>query len=78
MSGALVGGCTRLRAEGLQTALDIKQLTPRRARQLMGGVRGSQLQLELSGIACFPLRPRASAPKLSATAVCLAMTQQTR
>lgn len=45
----------RLRAEGLQTALDIKQLTPRRARQLMGGVRGSQLQLELSGIACFPL-----------------------
>ena len=45
----------RLRAQGLQTALDIKQLSARQARQLMGGVRGAQLQLELSGVSCFPL-----------------------
>ena len=45
----------RLRAQGLQTALDIKQLSTRQARQLMGGVRGAQLQLELSGVRCFPL-----------------------
>jgi DNA polymerase V len=44
-----------LGAEGIRTALDVRQLTPKRAQQLMG-VHGRQMQAELNGVACLPLQ----------------------
>jgi DNA polymerase V len=44
----------RLRAEGVHTALDLADLRPRYAQQLMG-VHGRQLVAELSGQCCHPL-----------------------
>jgi DNA polymerase V len=44
----------KLRAEGVYNALDVAQLAPRRAGQLMG-VHGRQLVAELNGQACHPL-----------------------
>lgn len=44
----------KLRAEGIYNALDLRQLRPRRAQQLMG-VHGRQLVAELSGQSCHPL-----------------------
>jgi DNA polymerase V len=44
----------KLQAEGLQDALDLSHLTPRRAQQLMG-IRGRQLVSELNAVSCFPL-----------------------
>jgi DNA polymerase V len=43
----------RLRAEGVRTALDLKQLRPQRAKQLMG-ITGERTQSELNGTACLP------------------------
>jgi DNA polymerase V len=45
----------KLRAEGIYNALDLAQLRPRRAQQLMG-VHGRQLVAELNGICCQPLQ----------------------
>ncbi len=52
-----VGLCLtpKLRAEGLYNALDLAQLRPRRAQQLMG-VHGRQLVAELGGTCCQPLQ----------------------
>lgn len=44
----------KLRAEGVSTALQLSQLRPKRAQQLMG-IRGRQTVAELNGISCFPL-----------------------
>jgi DNA polymerase V len=44
-----------LRAEGVHTALDLRQLRPQRAQQLMG-IHGRQMQTELNGISCSPLQ----------------------
>src|SRR5581483_9631186 len=46
----------RLRVEGLQSALDMSRLRPRRARQLMG-LPGVQMVLELNGRSCHGLTP---------------------
>lgn len=45
----------KLRAEGVYNALDLAQLRPRRAQQLMG-IHGRQLAAELNGICCQPLQ----------------------
>lgn len=44
----------RLRSEGIYTALDLANLRPRYAQQLMG-IHGRQLVAELSGQCCHPL-----------------------
>lgn len=44
----------RLRAEGIYTALDLANLRPRYAQQLMG-IHGRQLVAELSGQCCYSL-----------------------
>lgn len=44
----------KLRAIGVHTALDLKQLSRQRASQLMG-VHGRQMVCELNGISCLPL-----------------------
>lgn len=44
----------KLRAEGVHTALDLRQFSAKRASQLMG-VHGRQLVAELNGITCHPL-----------------------
>lgn len=44
----------KLRALGIYTALDLKQLSRQRASQLMG-THGRQMVLELQGIGCLPL-----------------------
>lgn len=44
----------KLRAEGIHTAWDVANLSPRFAQQLMG-IRGRQVAAELSGTSCFPL-----------------------
>lgn len=44
----------KLRAIGVHTALDLKQLPRQRASQLMG-VHGRQMVCELNGISCLPL-----------------------
>jgi DNA polymerase V len=44
----------RLRAEGIYNALDVAQLRPRFAQQLMG-IHGRQLVAELNGQVCHPL-----------------------
>ncbi len=44
----------KLRAEGIYNALDMAQLAPRRAGQLMG-VHGRQMVAELNGTVCQPL-----------------------
>ncbi len=46
----------RLRAEGLYTALDVRNLRPQRARQLMG-LPGMQMVWELNGTNCHTLTP---------------------
>ncbi len=45
----------KLRAYGVTTAAELTALTPRLARQLLGGVRGEQLVRELQGLGCFGL-----------------------
>lgn len=44
----------KLRAIGVHTALDLKQLSRQRATQLMG-VHGRQMVCELNGLSCLPL-----------------------
>lgn len=44
----------KMMAEGIMTAHDLSQLTPKRAGQLMG-IRGRQLVAELNGTSCYPL-----------------------
>jgi DNA polymerase V len=44
----------KLKAEGVSTALQLAQLRPQRAQQLMG-IRGRQLVAELNGTTCFGL-----------------------
>jgi DNA polymerase V len=46
----------RLRAEGIHTALDLSQLRPQLAQQLMG-IHGRQLVAELNGTCCYHLEP---------------------
>ena len=46
----------RLRAEGLRSALDVRGLQPRRARQLMG-LPGMQMVQELNGVNCHGMTP---------------------
>jgi DNA polymerase V len=46
----------KLRAEGMFTALDVRNLRPQYARQLMG-LPGAQLVQELNGTACHDLAP---------------------
>jgi DNA polymerase V len=46
----------RLRAEGIHSALDLRQSRPRLAQQLMG-IHGRQLVAELNGLACHRLEP---------------------
>jgi DNA polymerase V len=44
----------KLRAEGIHTALDLRQMNIHRAQQLMG-IHGRQMVYELHGTACLPL-----------------------
>jgi DNA polymerase V len=44
----------KMRAEGVSTALDMSNLRPQRAQQLMG-IQGRQMVAELNGISCYPL-----------------------
>ncbi|MDB5170389.1 MAG: Y-family polymerase [Candidatus Saccharibacteria bacterium] len=46
----------KLKADGIFTALDVAQMRPRHAAQLMG-VHGRQLVAELGGQSCHPLQP---------------------
>jgi DNA polymerase V len=45
----------KLKALGVHTALDLSQLSPRYAQQLMG-IHGRQMVAELSGTSCLPLQ----------------------
>ncbi|HEY4160737.1 MAG TPA: Y-family DNA polymerase [Candidatus Saccharimonadales bacterium] len=45
----------KLRAEGMYTALDLRRMDVRRARQLMG-IHGRQMVAELNGTACLPFQ----------------------
>lgn len=52
----------KLRAEGVHTALDLRNMRPRLAQQLMG-IHGRQMVSELNGISCHPVatpKPRQS------------------
>ena len=51
----------KLRAEGVHTALDLREMSVHRARQLMG-IRGRQMVTELNGTACL-LFQRAHKPQ---------------
>jgi DNA polymerase V len=50
-----------LKSQSVHTALDLRQLAPRRAQQLMG-IHGRQMQAELNGTTCLPLQ-RAHKPQ---------------
>lgn len=52
----------RMRAEGVSNALDLSQLRPQHAQQLMG-IRGRQLITELNGTSCYPLELEHQKPK---------------
>lgn len=52
----------RLRAEGVSNALQLAQLRPRRAQQLMG-IHGRQMVAELGGTCCLPLTREARLSK---------------
>jgi len=45
----------KLRAEGIHTALDLRQMSQRRAQQLMG-IHGRKMVAELNGTACLPFQ----------------------
>ncbi len=45
----------KLKAEGVHTALNVRQMNPHHAQQLMG-IRGRQMVEELNGTTCFPLQ----------------------
>jgi DNA polymerase V len=45
----------KLKAEGVHTALDLRQLSPKRAQQLMG-IHGRHMVYELNGTSCLPLQ----------------------
>lgn len=45
----------KLKAEGIHTALDLAQTSPKRAQQLMG-IHGRQMVYELNGTRCLPLQ----------------------
>src|ERR1700741_950661 len=47
-------GAPKLRAQGIGNALQLSQLAPTRAQQLMG-IRGRQMVAELNGTSCYPL-----------------------
>jgi DNA polymerase V len=47
----------KLRAEGINNALDLSRLRPRQARQLMG-LMGLQMVSELSGLSCYGFNPQ--------------------
>lgn len=44
----------KMKAEGIYNALQLSQLRPQRAQQLMG-IHGRQLVAELNGLSCYPL-----------------------
>lgn len=46
----------KLRVEGVNSARDLSQLSPRRAAQLMG-VQGRRLVMELNSVSCYALTP---------------------
>jgi DNA polymerase V len=48
----------KLRAEGVHTALDLRQMNYRRAQQLMG-IHGRHMVYELNGTACLPFMKEA-------------------
>lgn len=52
----------KMRAEGLGTALDMANLRPQRAQQLMG-IAGRQMVAELNGISCYSLTLEGRLPK---------------
>lgn len=45
----------KLKAEGVHTALDVRQMSPKRAQQLMG-IHGRHMVYELNGTMCLPLQ----------------------
>ena len=52
----------KMRAEAVGTALDMANLRPQRAQQLMG-IQGRQMVAELNGISCFPLSLEGKLPQ---------------
>lgn len=46
----------KLKAVGIQTALQLSQMSPQLSKQLMG-IHGRQLVSELNGLSCYPLEP---------------------
>ncbi len=52
----------RLQAEGVHDALQLSQLRPQHAQQLMG-IHGRQLVAELNGLSCYPLEREGKAQK---------------
>lgn len=51
----------KLKAEGIHTALELRQMSPQRAQQLMG-IHGRHMVYELNGTSCLPLQ-RESKPQ---------------
>lgn len=51
-----------MKAEGIHNALQLSQLRPQRAQQLMG-IHGRQLVAELNGLSCYPLEREERAQK---------------
>ncbi|MEK7603224.1 MAG: Y-family DNA polymerase, partial [Patescibacteria group bacterium] len=49
-------GAPKWRAEGVSNALELAQVSPQRAQQLMG-IRGRQMITELNGTSCYRLEP---------------------
>ena len=52
----------KMRAEGVGTGLDVANLQPRRAQQLMG-IHGRQMVAELNGMSCYPLELEGKLPQ---------------
>ncbi len=53
----------RLRALGIGTAQDLALISPRQARQILGGVKGEQTVRELQGQSCLALQKMDVVPK---------------
>ncbi len=51
-----------IRAEGINNGLDVANLQPRRAQQLMG-IHGRQMVAELNGVSCYPLELEGKLPQ---------------
>lgn len=52
----------KFRGEGLGSALDVAEMRPQHAQQIMG-IHGRQLVAELNGASCFPLELEGKLPK---------------